>query len=346
LALTFVPVSLYIVNNHKNIWSYLVLSAMIVFLMILHATSAILVSLLLIPFVIIGFRYDKKHSLWTMLAVVVPFIVTLPVTHTLISSQASVLFTQKQLPSYISFIQIISGYGSLPAVFCLIGTFVLALKGSWKEFNLVVSLLVLLVVLAVYYTLHFGIDAISIRGILFAMLMMAMVAGAGFSEIRRLEFSWLDNVRINSPHVMKQVNVFLSIVVVGFTLVSIIPNRQAELYYHMIDETDYESFTWIYNNVDSAYSRAILDPWKATAFTALTEKYVYTRIHSFPKPKDEEAYQFLRNGSSNTSFLITNGISVIYTRVNDIDTNRTIEYEVNNPDLVEVKKYVYLLKKK
>ncbi len=63
-----------------------------------------------------------------------------------------------------------------------------------------------------------------------------------------------------------------------------------------------------------------------------------------PTAKDNEAYAFLKSGSSNTTFLRKNGISVIYTRVYDGAQNRNIEYSSNNPDLIEVAKNVYLLK--
>ena len=85
--------------------------------------------------------------------------------------------------------------------------------------------------------------------------------------------------------------------------------------------------------------------WKATAFVATTGKHVYTRIHMAPKDIDKEAYAFLRGGSSNTTFLRENGISVIYTRVFESGQGGNTEYSVDNPDLVEVRKDVYLLQK-
>jgi len=51
-----------------------------------------------------------------------------------------------------------------------------------------------------------------------------------------------------------------------------------------------------------------------------------------PFAKDNVAYAFLQGGSSNTTFLIENGISVVYS-----------QGDVVNPDLVEVRKNVYLV---
>jgi hypothetical protein len=100
----------------------------------------------------------------------------------------------------------------------------------------------------------------------------------------------------------------------------------------MIDGQDYEVFVWIRDNVAEKYDRAILDPWKATAFTAITRKHVYTRIHEFAKPSDEEAHEFLSDNCTDTAFLRENGISIVYTGD-----------ECNNPSLLKVRQNVYLL---
>ncbi len=124
----------------------------------------------------------------------------------------------------------------------------------------------------------------------------------------------------------------------------IIPAHIDTPYYHMIDEEDYQAFVWIKDNINEDYNKAILDPWKATAFTAITGKNVYTRIHTAPKPNDNEAYAFLRSGSSNTAFLKEHGISIIYTRVYKEAQDKNTDYSSNNPDLVEVARNIYLLK--
>ncbi len=90
---------------------------------------------------------------------------------------------------------------------------------------------------------------------------------------------------------------------------------------------------WIEDNVDAPYEKAILDPWKATAFTAITGKKIYSRIQVSPQLSDEEASEFLEDGCTDTDFLRENGISIVYTRS-----------ECHNPDLVEVGKNIYLLK--
>ncbi|MBI2979683.1 MAG: hypothetical protein HYY41_02500 [Chloroflexi bacterium] len=342
LGLTFVCLVLFMAFNFRSFWSYLVICISVSYLAILHPQSAILITMILVPLILLGLIGDIKHSVATMLAITLPFIVTLPKTSGLILYEASSLFTKKPLPIYHDFLTIITGYGYLPTIFCLLGTFVLTARGGRKNYSLVLGLLILLAMLVVFYALHYGVGTLYLRGLLFAMLMMSIVAGAGLSALRTLELPWAAATRINKSPVMKTARFLLCLIVIGATLAIAIPDRLDEGYYHMIDETDYNAFVWIRNNVDASFQKAILDPWKATAFTAITGKYVYTRIHMAPGPIDNAAYDFLKSGSTNTTFLRENGITIIYTRVDD--GNRQVEYSPRNPDLIEVTGNVYLLR--
>ena len=116
------------------------------------------------------------------------------------------------------------------------------------------------------------------------------------------------------------------------TLVIAIPARQNIPYYHMIGQDDYEAFTWIKDNVGNEYDKAILNPWEATSFTAITGKTTYSRTHTFTTEKDKQAQRFLIEGCVDTAFMKENGISLVYS-----------EFPCNNPDLVEVRENVYLL---
>ncbi len=342
MGLMFVPLLLFLVFNFKTKWAYLVLCISIAFLMILHGTSGILIIMILVPFILFSLKSDLKHSLLIMLAVAVPLLVTLPWTSDLLQSQGKSLFVPQPLPAHHDFLRIISEYGYMPILSCLLGTFVLVIRGGKKNYALVIGLVVLLEMLALFYTLHYGNSMLYLRGLLFAMLMMSIIAGAGLMELRKLELPWLTGLRLKKPLILQAAGILLCLIFIGATLASAIPDRQAIPYYHMIDKADYEAFVWIKENVDASYQKAILDPWKATAFTAITEKYVYTRIHEAPLAKDEEAYAFLRSGSSNTTFLRENGISIIYTRV--FDGSQNPEFTPDNPDLVEVRKNIYLLR--
>ena len=182
------------------------------------------------------------------------------------------------------------------------------------------------------------------RGLTFMMLMISIVAGAGLMAVKNLRLPARFSSWLKVPLITQNVGKFLCLVLIGIILAISIPDRLDTPYYHMIDSEDYQAFTWIQNNIDDDYKKAIVDPWKATAFTAITSKTIYTRIHAYPMDKDEEAYAFLRSGSSDTAFLRGNGISIIYTRVYEGPQNMNIEYSSANPNLVEVAKNIYLLK--
>jgi len=248
---------------------------------------------------------------------------------------AKSLLTPQPLPTYIDFPRIIKTYGYLPILLCLLGTFLLAIRGGKKDYSLILGLLALLVMVGTFFTFHYGLHIMYTRGLMYMMLMVSIIAGAGLAGVKNLSLPAKLTAQLRVPPIITQnVGKFLCLVLIGVTLAVGIPDRQDTPYYHMIDEGDYEAFVWIEENVDRDYKKAILDPWKATAFSAITERNIYTRIHAFPKPSDEEANKFLDGGCSDTAFLRENGISIIYTRG-----------ECRNPDLTEVRENIYLLKK-
>ena len=138
---------------------------------------------------------------------------------------------------------------------------------------------------------------------------------------------------LKTPLITQNLGRIICLALIVIILTIAIPHRLNIGYYHMIDEQDYEAFVWIRDNVNEDYGKAILDPWKATAFTAITQKNIYTRIHAYPESSDMKAYEFLEGGSTDTTFLRENEISIVYSR-----------WSVTNSDLEEVRGNVYLVK--
>ncbi len=319
LGLLFIPLSLFLAFNIKTWWSYLVLFIFTCFLLSLHAVTAVGLVIILVPCILLNLKVNFKHSLGITLALAIPFLAPFPWIFDMLLPTFQSMLTPTPLPTHVDFPRVIQTYGYIPILVCLLGTFVLALRGRRKDYSLILGLLAMLLVLVAFYTFHFGVSVLYERGLMYMMLMMSIIAGIGLMAVKKLKPAALGYT--------------LCLILIGVTLAIAIPARQNISYYHMIDRQDYEAFVWIQGNVDKGYEKAILDPWKATAFTAITGKKVYTRIHAYPLPKDEEAREFLRSGSTDTAFLRENGISIIYTKA-----------EHNNPDLVEVEKNIYLLK--
>ncbi|MFC1962379.1 hypothetical protein ACFLWB_00015 [Chloroflexota bacterium] len=335
MGLLFIPLSLFIIFNFRTWQSYLVIFAFISFVIAIHPPSALLLILILSPFILLNLKDNLKLSLGLALALAFPFLVTLPwiARSGAVKNVINSIFTPQPLPQFIDLPWITRDYGYLPILFALLGTFLLSMKGGKKNYGLILGLLALLLMLTTFYAFHYGSDIMYLRGLPFMMLMTGLVASAGLMGIRRLEPLTMLGIKIKAPLIAQIVGISLSLALVGFTLSIAIPNRQSRPYYHMIEQEDYEAFIWIRENIDESYYKAILDPWKATAFTAVTSKYVYTRTHVAPTTTDTGTLEFLSDGCTDTDFLRKNDISIVYS-----------PEACNNPDLAEVRENIYLLK--
>ncbi len=333
MGLLFMSLSLFLAFNFRSGWAYVALFVFTSFLLSIHAPSAISVAMVLFPYILLNLKGNFKHSLGIALALAIPFLVPFPWIFDKLLPTAKSLLILQPLPQYIDYPQVIRTYGYLPVLFCILGTFRLAIRGGSKNYGLVLGLLVLLAMLVTFFTFHYGVPIMYDRGLMFMMLMLGIIAGAGLMQLTNLSLPARLAVRLGVPFITQNLGRFLCLGVIGVTLVVSIPARQGTPYYYMIDEEDYQAFVWMKENISKDYRKAILDPWKATAFTAVTGKNIYTRIHTFPQPSDEVAYEFLEGGARDTVFLRENGISIVYSRG-----------QVSNPDLTEVRKNVYLLK--
>jgi len=333
MGLLFIPLSLFLAFNFKTVWSYLALSIFTCFLLSMHAITAVGMVIALMPYILLNLKGNFKHSLGITLALAIPFLAPFPWIFNMLLPTARALFSPEPLAFYVDIPRIINTYGYLPILFCLLGTLLLAVRGGKRSYGLVLGLLTFLLILVAYFTFHYGVHHVYYRGLMYMMLMMSVVAGAGLMGVKNFRLPVKLTARLRAPIITQNIGKILCLVLIGLTLSICIPDRRDIPYYHMIDKQDYEAFVWIRDNVNESYEKAILEPWKAAAFAATAEKYVYTWILSYPKPSDEEAYKFLRGGCSDTDFLRENGISIVYTR-----------WDCLNPDLVEVSKNIYLLK--
>jgi len=332
MGLMFIPLSLFLAFNFRTGWSYLVLFIFTCFLLSIHAPTAIGLVIILIPYLVLNLKGNFKHSLGITLAIAIPFLAPFPWIFDMLLPTAQSLLTPQPLPTYVDLPRVIQTYGYLPIAFGLLGSFLLAIRGGKKNYGLVLGLLALLVMLVTFYTFHYGLFIVYERGLMYMMLMLGIVAGAGLMAVRRIGLP-SKPIGGSKSFLARNVGNILSLVLIVLALAIGIPDRQDTPYYHMIDSEDYQAFVWIRDNVSENYEKAILDPWKATAFTAITQKNVYTRIHAYPEPTDIKAYEFLEGGCTDTAFLTENGISIVYSRSS-----------CNNPDLEEVRKNVYLVK--
>jgi hypothetical protein len=329
LGLLFVPISLFLVFYLKSPWTSLCLAVVNLCLIAVHSPSAICLTLILVPFLALNLRASPKRGLLTLAALLLPFLLVLPWIRPLVGSTlGSILSPVNQGPD-ILLPGLFQSEGYLPIILCLVGCGLLAAGGKKRQLGLLGGLLILLLMLTVFYTYHRGVEYLYERGILFAFLMIAIVAGFGLMSLRKLRFgSGAVRSAVGMPGLL--LSAFLIIAV----LATAIPRQLSTSYYHIIDRQDYRAFLWIESNVPADYAKALLDPWKANAFPGVAGRYVYSRLLSDYNAKVEKAYEFLRNGARDSQFLKANSISLVYSLEN-----------VSNPDLIEVSPNVYLMKK-
>lgn len=333
MGLLFIPLSIFLVFNFRTGWSYVVLFLLTVFLVSMHAATAVGIAIILTPFILLNLKGNFKHSLGITLALAIPFIAIFPWVFDMLLQQVRSLLIPSPVTRYVDIPSVIQTYGYLPILSCLLGTFLLAMRGDKRNCGLILGLLALLMILTTYFTFHYGVPSVYERGLVYMMLLMSIVAGAGLMGVKNFMLPVGLSTRLRAPLITKNIGNILCLILIGFTLAVCIPERQNIPYYYMINKRDYQTFVWIKYNVSESYDKAILDPWKATAFTATTGKKVYTRIHMNPKSSDNWTYEFLEDGCKDSAFLRENRISIVYTRE-----------AIHNSDLLEVRKNVYLLK--
>jgi len=331
-GLFFTPLVLFLAINYRTFWAYLIIFLFVCFLLAMHAPSAILLIVIVAPYILINLKSNFRHSLSLSSALILPLIITLPLTFDLIATSARELIEPHYHQEFVRLPQIITVYGYLPVMVLLIGSVVLGKNYGPKSYGLLLGLVLILLVQCIFNVFHYGIPLLYVRGLLYGMLMMSIVAGAGLMAVQkmRLDFNILKG--LETTWIGNNLGKFLSIAIILGILIIAIPERMNTPYYHIIDKTDYQAFAWIRDNVDDRYEKAVLEPWKGAPFAAVTGKHVYSWISASPTERDIQAREFFENDCRDTAFLKQNGVSIVYTR-----------WVCDNPDLVRVRKYVYLL---
>ncbi|MFC2035228.1 hypothetical protein ACFLUJ_03785 [Chloroflexota bacterium] len=343
MGLLFTPLILFLAFNFRTIWSYLLIFVLISFLLTIHAPSAISPIIVLAPYILLNLKGSFKHSLGIAVALILPFLIIFPWILDMLLPTAKSLLTQQSPKDYVQLPRLLITYGYPAIGLCLLGTFLLVLRGGKKNYGLILGFLALLLMLVTFFSLRYGVSIMYERGLMYMMLVAGIIAGAGLAGVKNLRLPARLSSWLKVPLITQNAGSFLCLALIAVTLTISIPDRLDTPYYRMIDSEDYQAFTWIRDNISEDHEKAILDPWKATAFTAITDKNIYTRIHNYPKAKDNKAYTFFSSGGSDTAFLKENGISIIYSRVFGRTQNRNIEYNIDNPNLVKVAKNIYLL---
>ena len=330
LALLFIPLSLFLAFYIKNWGSYLLILLFTCFLLLSHATTAILLCIVLLPYALISIKDNARHSLGIILALLLPFVLPFPWIFTLVLQNTGQLLTPQFMSQYIEIPALLGKYGLVPVILSFIGTVILITKGGKKNLGLILGLALLLIVMLVFLVFHYGLPGVYDRGLTTMLLFLCIFAGAGLFWIRTLRLP--DGLLHKQKSLLFRHASTISCVFLVLTILAIaVPTRVSAVFYHMIDDEDYRAFTWIKDNVGVEHTKALVDPWKATAFVAITGKKVLHRIWFNQELVDDRIYSYLKSGCQDSAFLRDNRLSFVYN-----------QSQSDNPDLIEVRGRVFI----
>lgn len=332
-GLLFIPLSLLIVHNIDNWKGSIVLALFIFFLLSTHAYTAVAVVMICSPYLLLHIKEDWKSSVRFSLALFLPFLISYPLASQYLNPILAGILDPHEISLYIDFPWLIDSLGYIPLGLCLFGIFFIGIRPNRRNLGLLFGFLIFLMLLVIYYQFHYGITGLYERGLRYVLLIANIIAGIGLAALRQINLNLLSFNRI--PHrITKYAPITLAGILIILVVITVVPQRQSTQFYQMIDECDYQAFCWIKDTYEIHDIKALIDPWKGTAFTAVTGLRVTSRIIMAPTKIDYEIYEFLNNECRDTAFLIDNDISLVYTRQRCI-----------NPDLVKVHDNVYIVTK-
>lgn len=236
MGLLFIPLALFVVFYSRGWLSYVVLSIFMCFLVSIHGATAVNLIIILTPCILLNLKGDFRHSLGITLALLAPFLVAIfffPWIIQTILTTARSLLVPKQILTFVDLPRIIPTYGYLPILLCLLGTFLLVVKGGKKNYSLVLGLLAMLAMLTTFYTLHYGEGAMYYRGLIHTMLLLGIIAGAGLMAVRNVRLPVTFSFQQKVPFITRNIGNVLCLILVGLILFIAIPDRQHTPYYHI-----------------------------------------------------------------------------------------------------------------
>lgn len=318
VGLMFIPLSLFLVYNTKK---YQLLFVFTAFLFLLHPPTALAVITVLIPFILLNYRNDPKHSMFIVAALMFAFFISSPrLAHLVAPTAESMVSTSIWFLPFAP--TVFKVYGYLPTLMFVVGIFALGWRSKIKDHSLIIASVLLLLPIVMFVQLYIGNGIIYDRNYSYLMVLMSITGGYGLFSIS----SGVKKYRSGSA-------IYLLLVISILTTAAITHSNTP--YYHIMDEQEYGDYLWIKENMGDIQGISVLEPWEAKAYAPITGRFVYSHIppgpSEFCEKRNREIYQFFKDGGNNSTFLEANNISIVYTKM-----------KITNPDLTEVKPRIYL----
>ena len=215
-------------------------------------------------------------------------------------------------------------YGILPTIFFIIGFYFLTKTEKKETWCLLLTSMVLVLNVFLFTRSSSSYIMPYQRTHIPLFLLMSIIASHGYMKL----------LEIRKPH--QKLGVILIVICLIATTGIAIERNTNTSYYHLIENKDYENFLWIEEN--SPPNATILsDPWKARALAPVAMRRVYAVMPFGPVEEQmklvNNANDFFAENCTNTTFLIDNNITVVYTTGN-----------CQNQDLIQVRNNIYFLK--
>jgi len=330
-GLMFTPIYMWLVYKAGNWQSYILLILFTFFLFFIHPPSATACIIIVIPGIILNIRNQWKSGLLQLMSVIAPALLILFVVFGLHMPSLEQLLSPQDISSYVNLPPLLQTYGYIPLILVFVGIVSLVARGGKDNLSVVFGFLLLLIALLVFVISGYGLSIFYERSLTIVLLLMSILGGAGLKWIRTTSIKTFSSSNVKSMLLTNTGNCLSAAIIIAI-LASSIPAHLKTDYYHIINTEDFRAFNWIKNNLVKKPGSALLDPWKANAFVALTDIYVVRNIYLSTEPEDLQIYKFLSDGCRDNTLIKDNDVSIIYN-----------ENECHNTDLIKINNNVYIV---
>ena len=308
LGLIFIPLALvfaFRLTKIKPIYNYFFIFLINLFLLYAHPPTAMVLLLILGVYFLLNIfsKNDeyKKNAKYLFITIVLSLFLSIPNFIAEIQKKAlqSITF---DFWVYLQAVPLL--FGLIPTIFFLVGFYYLTQERRKEIWSLLIASIVLIINILIFSVSGSTIILPYQRTHIPLFILMSIVASYGFTKL--LDFK----------KTYKKIGIILLVIfLVATTCVAVHRNMDTS-YYHIIGEEEYNDFLWIKSNT-SIDAIIIADPWKARALAPVAERRVYAVLPFGPDTeqmiKVNQAINFFTNNCTNTTFLIKNKITHVYT---------------------------------
>jgi hypothetical protein len=327
LGLLFVAFSLWLASREKIIGS-IILGITVASIFVMHPPTAFAELVIIFSYSIILLLKKKiRLSLMTMSVICIPMLLVAFLAARwsyLIDMVVEAFFEGKQFidlelpPIWVEFEHLSFLIWGLAAV----GIYLSFNKGKTIVKTISLSIFGFLIIIGLYSKFGYGLPLLYERSFLFLFLMITLLSGYAIVVLSRLLADFISKKDfIKKPRIKKIVPKIIPYIFLFLIFCLAFPVHFNIPYYQMISEKEYDTFVWIDNNIESynnqtiTYSRAAVDPFKASPFCAVSNLYIVSSSMSpiYGYAHHEKVSSFLSNCCQNEGFLTEFGVSVVYT---------------------------------